>query len=119
MKNNSKGKEKSEPIRRRPALTLEDREDEMIGLAVDLAEQQLRDGTASSQVISHYLKLGSTKNRLEKTKLEEETKLLKAKTEALETAKNMEALLREAITAMTDYSYGSSDEDEYIEEDIY
>lgn len=119
MKSKSKGKENSEPIKRRPALTLEDREDEMICLAVDLAEQQLRDGTASSQVISHYLKLGSTKNRLEKAKLEEETKLLKAKTGALETAKNMESLLREAIAAMTDYNYGSGDEDEYIEEELY
>lgn len=62
-------------------LTPESRENQMVYLAVDLAEQQLRDGTASSQVITHFLKLGSTKEKLEKEKLEEENKLLKAKTE--------------------------------------
>ena len=56
--------------RMRPALTPEARENQLVSLAVDLAEQQLRDGTASSQVITHYLKLGSTKERLEKEKLE-------------------------------------------------
>ena len=98
----------------RPALTPEARENQMISLAVDLAEKQLVEGTASSQVITHYLKLGSTKERLEKEKLEEENKLLKAKTEALQSAKRVEELYADAIAAMKRYSgNGRSDEDEY------
>ena len=63
----------------RPALTPEARENQMIALAVDLVEQRLLDGTASSQETTHYLKLGSMKNRLEMQKLEEENKLLRAR----------------------------------------
>lgn len=102
-----------EPMR--PATTPEAREQQMIALAVDLAEQQLREGTASSQVITHYLKLGSTKERLEKEKLEEENKLLKAKTEALQSAKRTEELFAEAIAAFRSYSGsgGAEDEEEF------
>ena len=95
----------------RPALTPEARENQMISLAVDLAEKQLMEGTASSQVITHYLKLGSTKERLEKEKLEEENKLLRAKTEALQSAKRVEELYSDAIAAMRKYS-GNGDSDE-------
>lgn len=98
--------------RRRPALTPEARENQMIALAVDLAEKQLMEGTASSQVITHYLKLGSTKERLEKEKLQEENKLLKAKTEALQSAKRVEELYADAINAMKKYS-GQGDSDDY------
>ena len=98
----------------RPALTPEARENQMISLAVDLAEKQLMEGTASSQVITHYLKLGSTKERLEKEKLEEENKLLKAKTEALQSAKRVEELYADAISAMKRYSGNGGEEvDEY------
>lgn len=98
----------------RPALTPEARENQMISLAVDLAEKQLVEGTASSQVITHYLKLGSTKERLEKEKLEEENKLLKARTEALQSAKRVEELYADAIAAMKRYSgNGRSDENDY------
>lgn len=76
----------------------------MIALAINLAEQQLRDGTASSQVISHYLKLGSTKMSLEKEKLEKENRLLAAKTEAIQSAKRVEELYAEALSAMKTYS---------------
>lgn len=106
--------ESSDKPKRRPALTPESRENQMISLAVDLAEKQLLEGTASSQVITHYLKLGSTKERLEKEKLEEENKLLKAKTEALQSAKRVEELYADAISAMKRYSgNGRGDEDEY------
>ena len=88
----------------RPALTPEARESQMISLAVDLAEKQLMEGTASSQVITHYLKLGSTKERLEKEKLEEENKLLRARTDALQSAKRVEELYADAIDAMKLYS---------------
>lgn len=96
----------------RPGLTPESRENQMISLAVDLAEQQLRDGTASSQVITHFLKLGSTREKLERERLEEENKLLKAKTEQLQSMKRMEELYADAITAMKNYS-GQGDPDDY------
>lgn len=105
------------PIRRsRPALTPEGEENQMISLAVRLARQQLEDGSASSQVITHYLKLGSTKERLEKEKLEEENKLLKAKTEALQSAKRSEELFANAIAAMRSYSGHDCDDGEQYED---
>lgn len=106
-----KKSDSSTPRRIRPALTPEARENQMIALAVDLAEKQLIEGTASSQVITHYLKLGSTKERLEKEKLEEENKLLKAKTEALQSQKKTEELFTEAISAFRKYS-GKDDRDD-------
>lgn len=98
--------------RGRPALSPEARENQMVALAVDLAEQQLIDGTASSQVITHFLKIGSMRERLERERLEEENKLLKAKTEALQSAKRVEELYEDAINAMKRYS-GNADADEY------
>lgn len=108
-------KESSSKKKIRPALSPESRENQLISLAVDLAEKQLLEGTASSQVITHFLKLGTTKTELEKEKLRNETKLMQAKTENLESAKNMEAMYKEAIDAMRDYSGHSrmDDEDEY------
>lgn len=97
----------------RPALTPETRENQMIALAVDLVEQRLLDGTASSQETTHFLKLGSMKNRLEMEKLQEENRLLKARTEALQSAKRVEELYSEAIKAMRRYSGQGSDDDEY------
>lgn len=96
----------SEHVRKpvRPALTPEARENQMIALAVDLAEQQLIDGTASSQVITHYLKLGTTKERLEKEKIENENKLLLAKVKALETAEQSATMYAEALRAMRSYA---------------
>ena len=86
------------------ALTPEARENQLISLAVNLAEKQLREGTASSQVITHYLKLGSTKERMEKEKMQEEIKLLTAKAKALESAKHVEELYTEAIKAFKRYN---------------
>lgn len=85
-------------------MTPEARENQLIALAVDLAEQQLRDGTASSQVITHYLKLASTKDRLEKEIMEKQKELLEAKTEAIKSAKRVEELYSNALTAMRMYS---------------
>ena len=96
----------------RPALTPEARENQMIALAVDLVEQRLLDGTASSQETTHFLKLGSMKNRLEMEKLKEENKLLQAKTESIQSAKRIEELYTEAINAMRRYS-GNGDGDDY------
>ena len=88
----------------RPALTPEARENQLISLAVDLAEKQLLEGTASSQVITHYLKLGSTKERIEKEILEKQKELISAKTEALQSTKRIEELYTDAIAAMRTYS---------------
>lgn len=100
----AKVKTESTPRKRRPAITPEARENQMISLAVDLAEKQLLEGTASSQVITHYLKLGSTKERIEKEILEKQKDLITAKTEALQSAKRIEGLYDEAIKAMRRYS---------------
>lgn len=90
--------------RRPPAATPEARENQLISLAVDLAEQQLSDGTASAQVITHYLKLGTTRANLEKEKLERENELLRAKTESLQSQKHVEELYTKAIEAMRLYN---------------
>ena len=109
-------KVESKPVTKkvRPALNPEDRENQLIALAVNLAEQQLMDGTASSQVITHYLKLGSSKEKLEREKLEEENKLLRAKTEMLQSAKKMEGLYEEALSAFRTYSGVGEPRDEKL-----
>ena len=103
----------------RPGLTLESNENQLISLATKLAEKQLLEGTASSQVITHYLKLGTVKAQLEKEKLELENELLKAKTEAIKSAATSEALFAEAIQAMRVYSGSGNDEETDDDEDIY
>ncbi len=101
------------PNRMRPALTPEARENQLISLAVDLAEEQLRNGTASSQVITHYLKLGSSREKLEKEKIALDNKLTEAKTDAVASTKRVEEIYKNAIDAFRKYSGqgGSSDED--------
>lgn len=107
-----KAKGTAEPIvKQRPAMTQEAQENRMISLSMDLAEKQLREGTASSQVITHFLKLGSTKEKLEKEILERQRELLTAKTEAIQSAQRIEELYTNALNAMRDYS-GRTDEDE-------
>lgn len=95
----------------RPALTPEARENQLISLAVDLAEKQLREGTASSQVVTHYLKLGSTKERIEKEILEKQKELITAKTESLQSAKRVEELYTNALNAMRRYSGNGGNND--------
>ena len=92
-----------------PAATPEDRENQMISLAFDRAEQQLRDGTASAQVITHFLKLGTIKNEIELEKLRRENELLAAKTQAIASQENIEKLYTDAIEAMKKYR-GNSEE---------
>ena len=104
-----------EQMQSNPAITVEGRENQLINLAVNLAEEQLRNGTASSQIITHFLKLGSTKNELEKEKIAQENLLIKAKIDALESTKRVEELYENAIKAMK--TYGGNDADEYDEYD--
>ena len=96
----------------RPPLTPEAAENQMISLAVDLAKKQLMEGTASSQVITHYLKLGTVREKLELKRLESEIKLQAAKAEALERDKKSEELYLNAINAMKRYSGHGSDMDD-------
>lgn len=121
VKRVSKKKEtdpKGTPKKIRPATTPEARENQLIALAVDLAEKQLIEGTASSQVITHYLKLGSTKERIEREILEKQKALIEAKTENLQSAKRIEELYTNAINAMKNYS-GQNDSSEDEEDDEY
>lgn len=90
--------------RRRPATTIDGREKQLVSLAIDLAEKQLVDGTASSQVLTHYLKLGSTREQLEQERLAHENELVRVKVEALESAKKVEELYANALNAMRQYS---------------
>lgn len=103
--------------RQAPAKTPEAREQQCIALAVDLAEKQLREGTASSQVIAHYLKLGSIKARLENEILEKQKELISAKTEQLKSAKVIEELYSKALAAMGIYRGEQAEPSEEDEED--
>lgn len=98
------GNSTDSPKKIRPALSPEARENRCISLAVDLAEQQLADGTASSQVITHYLKLGSTKERIEKEILLKQKELIEAKTQSLQSAQRVEELYADAIKAFQEYN---------------
>jgi putative cell wall-binding protein len=89
---------------RRPATTPEGREKQLIASAVELAEKQILDGTASSQVLTHFLKLGSSREQLEQEKIRLENELLVTKREAMESAKRVEAMYGEALAAMRSYS---------------
>lgn len=96
----------------KPALTPESKENQMISLAMDLVEQRLRDGTASSQETTHFLKLASPRAKLEQERLMRENELLAAKTKALADAEEIKVLYEEALKAMRRYG-GHGDEDEY------
>lgn len=96
----------------RPALTPEVEEQKLIALAVNLAKKQLREGTASSQVITHYLKLASSREKLEQELLDTKIELAKAKTDLIASEARQEELYREAITAFK--LYRGEDEDEVI-----
>ena len=101
----------NQPIR--PALSPEARENQLISLAVDLVERRLIDGSASSQETTHFLKLATTKAKLEKEILEKQKELITAKTEALQSQKRMEELYANAIKAMNSYNGRGGDEYDY------
>lgn len=103
---------KTETKRMRTATSPEAREAQMISLAVDCAEEQLKNRTASASVIVHYLKLATEKEKLEQEKLRKENNVLDAKAAAYKSAENIEALYRDAINAMKSYSGRGGEEDE-------
>lgn len=98
--------------RRQPAVTEESRENQLIALAIDLAEKQLEAGTASSQVITHYLKLGSTRELLEQERLRRENMLLDSKVEMMASAKRVDELYAQALDAMRSYAGRAAEESE-------
>lgn len=100
-----------------PPLTAEDAEDQLISLAVGLAKQRLQDGTASNQLVAEILRLGTTKERLQKEKLRKENELLRAKTDSLRSQQNTEAFYSRVLDALK--SYGPSFYDTEYEEDEY
>lgn len=89
---------------RRPAATPEGRENQLVSLAVDLAERQLIDGSASSQVITHFLKLASTREKLEQERLKNENLLISAKVDQIASARRIEELYQTALDAMRQYA---------------
>ncbi len=95
----------------RPALTPEARENQLISLAIDCVEERLRNGTASSQEVTHFLKLASQKARLEQEILEKQKELIEAKTQSLKSEQRIEELYMQAVNAMRSYS-GQANEDD-------
>ena len=87
-------------------------ENQIIALAMDVVEKRLRNGTASSQETTHFLKLGSIKERRELLLLEQEIELKKAKTESIKSAERVEELYKEALNAMRTYSGANRKEDD-------
>lgn len=102
---------------RQPAVTEEGRENQLVSLAIDLAEKQLEAGTASSQVITHYLKLGSTREQLEQERLKRENLLLDSKVQMMASAQRIEELYEKALNAMR--SYAGSEPDDQEEQEFY
>lgn len=100
------------PRRLRPATTPEGRENQLIALATDLAEQQLRDGTASAQVISHFLKMGSPREQMERQKMDYEAQLLQARTDNIASLGRMEELTDKALRAFRAYAGQPEEDDE-------
>jgi len=112
---NSKRKQ---PIKRRaPGKTDQARENQLVSLAADMAEQQLANGTASAQVLTHFLRLGTMKAKLEMEKLKHENELLEAKTEAIQAAARIEELYKEAIVAMRKYQGSEIEEESDVVDD--
>lgn len=94
---------KSDSPKRPPATSPIARENQLIGMSVDLAAKQIEEGTVSAQVLTHYLKLGSSREKLEQERLEKENELLEMKRDVLRSHKNIEQLYEKALAAMRDY----------------
>lgn len=93
----------------RPAATPDTREQQLVALATDLAEKQLRDGTASPSVITHYLRMGSPRETMERDALSQKNDLDAAKAEAIRSEKRMEEMIGKAMDAFRSYSPTAQD----------
>ena len=107
----TRGKKEHAPSRP-PAATPQEQENRMVALATNLAERQLKDGSASAAVITHYLKLATEKEKLERDKLRAENKLAEAKVQQIKSQERTEELFSEAIKAMTTYGGHLNNHDE-------
>lgn len=103
MGNQNSGRKPAIKFKPRPATTPEGRENQLISLAYDFAEQQIREGVVSAQVLTHFLKLGSTREKVEQQKLLNENLLLSAKIEQINSGQRMEELYEKALGAMREY----------------
>lgn len=103
--------------RRRPAISPEARQNQLIGYAIDLVEQRLIDGTASSQETTHFLKLATLETKLKNENLELQKELTKAKTKSIQSEEKKEAMFKEAIQAFKAYSGQSTSDDDEDDED--
>ena len=101
------------PKRRKPATTLEGRESQLVSAAIDLAEKQIHEGTASAQVISHFLKLGSSRERLEQARLAKENEMIQAKIDAIASQQDVAEMYDNAMKAMSRYTGQASADDYY------
>ena len=106
------GSNREQLKKRPPATTPEGRENQMISLAMDVAEKRMRNGTATAQEVVHFLKLGSVNTKYEREILKKQKELLEAKTEAYQSAKRVEELYSNAINAFRNYSGTNSESDE-------
>lgn len=111
-KSNAKGLQNSREFA--PAMSSEARDAQMSSLAYDLVEQRMRDGTATSQETTYFLKLGNPNVQLEKKKLEKQIELLEAKTEQIQAAKRVDEMYAEAINAFKLYGGDTDDSDEEL-----
>lgn len=112
----AQARKRSESRSAPPATSLEGRENQLITLAVNLAEEQLRAGTASSQVITHYLKLGTTRERLEQERLRQENELARAKREKIQADAHADEVYAEALAAFRSYSGYTDDNESYYDD---
>lgn len=103
-------------IARAPAQTMEAREAELVDLAMDVAKAQMQNGTASAQVITHFLKIGAIREQMELEKVKAEIELARAKVKAIESAEETAKIVGEAMEAMRSYTLGSAftEDSEYI-----
>lgn len=115
---NSDDEQYSAPRRRSPAKTPEERESMLISMAMDRAEQQIADGSASSQLLTHFAKLGSSREKLEQERLRNEVQVLQKKVETMEAAVDVKNLMEEALLAFKGYSGQSTKKDDE-EDDFY
>lgn len=104
--------------KRAPAQTMEAREAELVDLAMDVAKEQMLNRTASSQVITHFLKVGAIREQMELEKVRAEIELAKAKVKAIESAEETAKIVSEAMEAMRSYTMGSAftEDSEYIDD---
>lgn len=108
-------KEKTAPRIFAPAANPESRENQLISLATNEAEKRIRDGSASDTLLSHFLRLGTQKEKLEKEILEKQKNLLDAKTESIKSTKRFEEIYQKALESMKICrGDGDSGEDEYL-----